>query len=58
MSILQQKVIKPMENNDKNKKELLFLEPFDKDTSEEEQLEKLVKILESLGFKVIDKENS
>ena len=47
-----------MEKNDKNKKELLFLEPFDKDTSEEEQLEKLVKILESLGFKVIDKENS
>ena len=39
------------ENN--NKRELLFLEPFSKDTPVDELVEKLAKKLEQLGFNIL-----
>ena len=45
-----------MENNDKTRKELLFLEPYNSHETEEETVKKLAKILESFGFKIEEKE--
>ena len=42
-----------MTYEDKNKKELLFLEPFSKDTPVDELVEKLAKKLEQLGFNIV-----
>ena len=45
-----------MQNDNENTKELLFLEPLNTELSEKENIEKLAKILENLGFNIIDKE--
>ncbi len=47
-----------MENDDKKGKEILFLEPYNSEMSEEETVKKLAKILKKLGFKIIDEEDN
>ena len=42
--------------NEKNSKQLLFLEAVNKNTDEEQLIEKLIRKLEILGFNIIDKE--
>ena len=42
--------------NKKNSKELLFLEAINKNTDEEQLIQKLIIKLETLGFNIIDKE--
>ena len=42
--------------NEKNSKELLFLQAVDKNTDEEQLIQKLINKLETLGFNIIDKE--
>ena len=42
-----------MTSENKNKKELLFLEPFSKDTPVDELVEKLAKKLEQIGFNIV-----
>ena len=42
--------------NKKSSKELLFLEAVNKNTDEEQLIEKLIRKLETLGFNIIDKE--
>ena len=42
--------------NEKNSKELLFLQAVDKNTDEEQLIQKLINKLEALGFNIIDKE--
>ena len=42
--------------NEKNSKQLLFLEAVNKNTDEEQLIEKLIRKLEKLGFNIIDKE--
>jgi len=42
--------------NEKNSKQLLFLEAVNKNTDEEQLIEKLIRKLETLGFNIIDKE--
>ena len=42
--------------NEKNAKQLLFLEAVNKNTDEEQLIEKLIRKLEKLGFNIIDKE--
>ena len=42
--------------NEKNSKELLFLEAVNKNTDEQQLIEKLIRKLETLGFNIIDKE--
>ncbi|MDC3169428.1 hypothetical protein OA871_00115 [Paracoccaceae bacterium] len=42
--------------NEKNSKQLLFLEAVNKNTDEEQLIEKLIRKLETLGFYIIDKE--
>ncbi len=37
-------------------KQLLFLEPVNKDSNEDELLEKLIVKLETLGFNIIDRQ--
>ena len=41
---------------EKNSKQLLFLEAVNKNTDEEQLIEKLIRKLEKLGFNIIDKE--
>ena len=43
--------------NEKSSKELLFLEAVNKNTDEQQLIEKLIRKLETLGFNIIDKEN-
>ena len=45
-----------MENEKNTSKRLLFLEPVDENSDEEELLERLILKLEALGVNVIDKE--
>ncbi len=45
-----------MENEKDTSKQLLFLEPVNKDTIEEELLERLIVKLEALGFNIIGRE--
>ena len=42
--------------NEKNSKQLLFLEAVNKNTDEQQLIEKLIRKLETLGFNIIDKE--
>ena len=42
--------------NEKNSKQLLFLEAVNKNTDEQQLIEKLIRKLEKLGFNIIDKE--
>ncbi len=42
-----------MTSENKNKKTLLFLEPFSKDTPVDELVEKLAKKLEQHGFNIV-----
>ena len=42
-----------MTSENKNKKELLFLEPLSKDIPVDELVEKLAKKLEQLGFNIV-----
>ena len=42
-----------MKSENNNNKELLFLEPFSKDTPVDELVEKLAKKLEQLGFNIV-----
>ena len=42
--------------NEKNSKQLLFLEAVNKNTDEEQLIEKLIRKLEKLGFNIIDKD--
>ena len=42
-----------MENEKDTSKQLLFLEPVNKDSNEEEVLERLIIRLETLGFNII-----
>ena len=42
-----------MENRKDTSKQLMFLEPVNKDGNEEELLERLIARLESLGFNVV-----
>ena len=42
--------------NKKSSKELLFLEAVNKNTDEQQLIEKLIRKLETLGFNIIDKE--
>ena len=42
--------------NEKNSKELLFLQAVDKNTDEEQLIQNLINKLETLGFNIIDKE--
>ena len=42
-----------MEKEKDTSKQLLFLEPVNKDTDEEELLERLIARLQSLGFNII-----
>ena len=44
-----------MENEKETSKQLLFLEPVNKDTNEDELIERLIIRLESLGFNIIGK---
>ena len=41
---------------EKNTKQLLFLEPVNKFSDEEEVLKRLIKKLKALGFNIIEKE--
>ena len=45
-----------MEINKNTSKQLMFLEPVDENSNEEELLERLILKLEALGVNVIDKE--
>ena len=45
-----------MENEKETSKHLLFLEPVNIDTDEEELLERLIARLHSLGFNIIGRE--
>ena len=42
-----------MENKKDTSRQVLFLEPINKDTNEEKLLERLIVRLESLGFNII-----
>ena len=42
--------------NEKSSKELLFLEAVNKNTDEEQLIEKLIRKLETLGFNIIDQD--
>ncbi len=44
-----------MENEKDTSKQLLFLEPINKNSNEKELLERLIVRLESLGFNIIGK---
>ena len=45
-----------MENEKDTSKQLLFLEPVNKDNNEDELLERLIIRLESLGFNIIGRQ--
>ncbi len=45
-----------MENEKETSKQLLFLEPVNKDTNEDELIERLIIRLESLGFNIIGRQ--
>ena len=45
-----------MENKKDTSKQLLFLEPVNKDSNEEEVLERLIIRLETLGFNIIGRQ--
>ena len=45
-----------MENEKDTSKQLLFLEPVNKDTNEDELIERLIIRLESLGFNIIGRQ--
>ena len=45
-----------MENKKDTSKQLLFLEPVNKDSNEEELLERLIARLQSLGFNIIGRQ--
>ena len=45
-----------MENEKKSSKQLLFLEPVNKDSNEDELIERLIIRLESLGFNIIGRQ--
>ena len=45
-----------MENEKDTSKQLLFLEPVNKDSNEEEVLERLIIRLETLGFNIIGRQ--
>ncbi len=45
-----------MENEKDTSKQLLFLEPVNKDNNEDELIERLVIRLESLNFKIISRQ--
>ena len=47
-----------MENEKDTSKQLLFLEPVNKDSNEDELLEKLIVKLESLGFNIIGRQEA
>lgn len=45
-----------MENNEDASRQLMFVEPVNKDTDTEELLLRLIKKLESIGFNIIAKD--